>query len=94
MLYCLQVEAVRFLWDCVCETVERSNKEKGGGGCILAHCMGLGKTLSVSLQQNTNLSLSLCILTQAVVYANEEVWITLLADQLCVKESLCNVAFG
>lgn len=39
--------AVRFLWDCVCETVERSNSNRGGG-CIVAHCMGLGKTLSVT----------------------------------------------
>lgn len=44
---CLQVDAVRFLWDCVCETISHSKKTKGGG-CILAHCMGLGKTLSVS----------------------------------------------
>lgn len=43
-----QVDAVQFLWDCVCETVERSKKGEGGG-CILAHCMGLGKTLSVSM---------------------------------------------
>ncbi|XP_067945444.1 transcriptional regulator ATRX-like [Watersipora subatra] len=41
-----QIDAVRFMWECVCETVERSNKGPGGG-CILAHCMGLGKTLSL-----------------------------------------------
>ncbi|XP_012940516.1 transcriptional regulator ATRX [Aplysia californica] len=41
-----QVEAVQFMWDCMYESVKRSKKEQGAG-CILAHCMGLGKTLSV-----------------------------------------------
>ncbi|XP_060067660.1 transcriptional regulator ATRX-like [Ylistrum balloti] len=41
-----QVEAAQFMWDCTVESVERIKKEKGAG-CILAHCMGLGKTLSV-----------------------------------------------
>ncbi|OWF43774.1 Transcriptional regulator ATRX [Mizuhopecten yessoensis] len=41
-----QVEAAQFMWDCTIESVERTKKEKGAG-CILAHCMGLGKTLSV-----------------------------------------------
>ncbi|KAG1704029.1 Transcriptional regulator ATRX [Nymphon striatum] len=40
-----QVEAVKFLWECVVESTKDSNKQ--GSGCILAHCMGLGKTLSV-----------------------------------------------
>ncbi|KAF5400000.1 hypothetical protein PHET_06557 [Paragonimus heterotremus] len=44
-----QVDAVRFLWDCVIESVERQQKSPNDlmGGAILAHCMGLGKTLSV-----------------------------------------------
>ncbi|XP_078683394.1 uncharacterized protein LOC144917344 isoform X3 [Branchiostoma floridae x Branchiostoma belcheri] len=41
-----QVEGVRFLWDSLYETVEKGNKEEGSGA-ILAHCMGLGKTLQV-----------------------------------------------
>lgn len=35
------------MWDCMYESVKRAKKEPGAG-CILAHCMGLGKTLSVS----------------------------------------------
>ncbi|CAL1534464.1 unnamed protein product [Lymnaea stagnalis] len=41
-----QVEAIQFMWDCLFESVKRTKKESGAG-CILAHCMGLGKTLSV-----------------------------------------------
>ncbi|KAL7979899.1 hypothetical protein Chor_004368, partial [Crotalus horridus] len=35
---------VQFMWDCCCESV-RKTKKSSGSGCILAHCMGLGKTL-------------------------------------------------
>uniref|UniRef100_A0A3Q0KQB0 ATP-dependent helicase ATRX n=1 Tax=Schistosoma mansoni TaxID=6183 RepID=A0A3Q0KQB0_SCHMA len=47
-----QVEAVRFLWDCTIESVEHQTSQgepspSTGSGAILAHCMGLGKTLSV-----------------------------------------------
>ena len=40
--------AVQFMWDCMFESLERSKEEEKSAGCILAHCMGLGKTLSVS----------------------------------------------
>ena len=43
-----QVEGIRFIWDCVFESVDQACKKDGGSGCILAHCMGLGKTLQVS----------------------------------------------
>ena len=42
-----QRDGVRFLWDYTCESVEKI-KDCAGSGALLAHCMGLGKTLQVS----------------------------------------------
>ncbi|KAF7660869.1 hypothetical protein LDENG_00273290 [Lucifuga dentata] len=41
-----QVDGVQFIWDCCFESVKKANSSPGSG-CILAHCMGLGKTLQV-----------------------------------------------
>ncbi|XP_034539868.1 transcriptional regulator ATRX-like [Notolabrus celidotus] len=41
-----QVDGVQFIWDSCCESVKKANSTPGSG-CILAHCMGLGKTLQV-----------------------------------------------
>ena len=43
-----QVEGVQFIWDNLIERTDNESEESGGG-CILAHCMGLGKTLQVCL---------------------------------------------
>ncbi|XP_050416809.1 transcriptional regulator ATRX, partial [Patella vulgata] len=52
-----QVEAIQFMWSCCIESLKRLKKEEGSG-CILAHCMGLGKTLSVVSFVHTVLSAS------------------------------------
>lgn len=39
-----QREGVQFIWENLIETVRFANS-KHGNGCILSHCMGLGKTL-------------------------------------------------
>jgi SNF2 family DNA or RNA helicase len=43
-----QCDGIRFLWNNVFESIDAiQNKKHAGNGCILAHCMGLGKTLQV-----------------------------------------------
>lgn len=37
-----QGSGVKFMWDTCFESIRRIDKSKGSG-CILAHCMGLGK---------------------------------------------------
>ncbi|XP_036826190.1 transcriptional regulator ATRX isoform X6 [Oncorhynchus mykiss] len=78
-----QVDGVQFMWDCCCESVKKTNKNSGSG-CILAHCMGLGKTLQVVTQLHTLLlcekldfstALIVCPLNTVLNWLNEfEKW--------------------
>ena len=42
-----QIDGVKFMYDSCYGSVEHIKKPSSGSGCILAHCMGLGKTLQV-----------------------------------------------
>ena len=42
-----QINGVQFMWNACFESLKESEKGRGGG-CILAHCMGLGKSLQVN----------------------------------------------
>ncbi|XP_068186981.1 transcriptional regulator ATRX-like isoform X4 [Antennarius striatus] len=62
-----QVDGVQFIWDSCCESVTKANSTPGSG-CILAHCMGLGKTLqvvtflhAVLLSENVNFKTALVV---------------------------------
>ncbi|KAM3827605.1 transcriptional regulator ATRX isoform 1-T1 [Vipera latastei] len=78
-----QVDGVQFMWDCCCESL-RKTKKSSGSGCILAHCMGLGKTLQVVSFLHTVLlcdkldfrtALVVCPLNTALNWMNEfEKW--------------------
>ncbi|KFU89293.1 Transcriptional regulator ATRX, partial [Chaetura pelagica] len=85
-----QVDGVQFMWDCCCESVKKT-KSSPGSGCILAHCMGLGKTLQVVSFLHTVLlcdkldfrtALVVCPLNTALNWLNEfEKWQESLEDE-------------
>uniref|UniRef100_A0A8C6SWD2 DNA helicase n=1 Tax=Neogobius melanostomus TaxID=47308 RepID=A0A8C6SWD2_9GOBI len=85
-----QVDGVQFMWDCCCESVKKVQKSSGSG-CILAHCMGLGKTLQVVTLLHTLLlcekldfstALVVCPLNTVLNWLNEfEKWQEGLKDE-------------
>ncbi|XP_053230447.1 transcriptional regulator ATRX isoform X7 [Podarcis raffonei] len=94
-----QVDGVQFMWDCCCESVKKTRKS-AGSGCILAHCMGLGKTLQVVSFLHTILlcdkmdfrtALVVCPLNTALNWLNEfEKWQEGLEDD--EKLEVCELA--
>ncbi|CAF0965593.1 unnamed protein product [Adineta steineri] len=82
-----QCDGIRFLWNNVFESIDAiKNKKHDGNGCILAHCMGLGKTLQVisfihtifNYDKITNVRhcLVLCPINAALNWSNEfEYWL-------------------
>ncbi|XP_034060105.1 transcriptional regulator ATRX-like [Gymnodraco acuticeps] len=74
-----QVDGVQFIWDSCCESVKKANSSPGSG-CILAHCMGLGKSLqtvaflhTVLLSENLRFrtALVVCPLNTILNWVNE-----------------------
>ncbi|KAK7922666.1 hypothetical protein WMY93_009568 [Mugilogobius chulae] len=74
-----QVDGVQFIWDSCCESVKKATTTPGSG-CILAHCMGLGKTLQVvtflhtvlqSKILNFNTALVVCPLNTVLNWVSE-----------------------
>lgn len=82
-----QAQGIKFMWDACFESVEKINEEDSkGGGCILAHCMGLGKTLQVvalthtllahSDETNVERVLVICPVSTVLNWVNEfKIWL-------------------
>lgn len=79
-----QANGIKFMFDACFESLERARNSKGSG-CILAHCMGLGKTLQVVTLCHTLLSnsevtgveriLVICPLSTVLNWVNEfRIW--------------------
>nr|XP_057919162.1 transcriptional regulator ATRX isoform X3 [Doryrhamphus excisus] len=89
-----QVDGVQFMWDCCCESVKKIEKSHGSG-CILAHCMGLGKTLQVVTflhtlllceKLNFSTALVVCPLNTVLNWVNEfEKWQEGMKDDECLE---------
>ncbi|XP_061755671.1 transcriptional regulator ATRX isoform X3 [Nerophis ophidion] len=89
-----QVDGVQFMWDCCCESVKKIEKSVGSG-CILAHCMGLGKTLQVVTflhtlilceKLNFSTALVVCPLNTVLNWVNEfEKWQEGMKDDECLE---------
>lgn len=80
-----QANGVKFMWDACFESLDRCEKDVGSG-CILAHCMGLGKTLQVVTLVHTLLKnsedtgvirvLVVCPLSTVLNWVNEfNIWL-------------------
>lgn len=90
-----QAQGIKFMWDASFESLERI-KNTPGSGCIIAHCMGLGKTLQVIALTHTLLThettdiktiLIVCPLSTVLNWTHEyKTWLTDLDDDVNVYE--------
>lgn len=79
-----QASGIKFMYDACFESIEKIENSTGGG-CILAHCMGLGKTLQVVALVHTLLAheqtrvekvLIICPVSTVLNWVNEfNIWL-------------------
>ncbi|XP_012279926.1 transcriptional regulator ATRX homolog isoform X2 [Orussus abietinus] len=79
-----QAQGIKFMWDACFESVKRL-KDSTGSGCILAHCMGLGKSFQVVTLTHTLLTheqtqiktvMVVCPLNTVLNWVNEfKIWL-------------------
>ncbi|XP_058788973.1 transcriptional regulator ATRX homolog isoform X2 [Phymastichus coffea] len=79
-----QARGIKFMWDACFESIEQI-KKSDGSGCIVAHCMGLGKTFQVVTLAHTLLSnektgvktvMVVCPLSTVLNWVNEfNIWL-------------------
>ncbi|CAG4983875.1 unnamed protein product [Parnassius apollo] len=91
-----QYEGVKFMWDACFESLAMIEAGHPGGGCILAHCPGLGKTLQVLALLHTVLThprvgmqrvLVCCPLSTVLTWVDEiHKWIGPVTNKLKVFE--------
>ncbi|XP_032671498.1 transcriptional regulator ATRX-like isoform X2 [Odontomachus brunneus] len=90
-----QAQGIKFMWDACYESLERI-KTTSGSGCIIAHCMGLGKTLQVIALTHTLLThemtdtktvLIVCPLSTVLNWVQEyKTWLANMDDDVDVYE--------
>ncbi|XP_011502086.1 PREDICTED: transcriptional regulator ATRX homolog [Ceratosolen solmsi marchali] len=79
-----QAKGIKFMWDACFESLKQIEKSDGSG-CIIAHCMGLGKTFQVVTLSHTLLShtetkvrtvMVVCPLSTVLNWVNEfKIWL-------------------
>ncbi|CAK9817184.1 Transcriptional regulator ATRX homolog [Anthophora quadrimaculata] len=90
-----QAKGIKFMWDACFESLERI-KSSNGSGCIIAHCMGLGKTLQVIALAHTLLMheetgvktiMIVCPLSTVLNWFNEfSLWLKNIDDDIEIYE--------
>lgn len=84
-----QADGIKFMWNACFESIEQIQRNKGSG-CIIAHCMGLGKTFQVVALAHTLLMneattvktiMVVCPLSTVLNWVNEfKIWLKYTPD--------------